>query len=140
MRNPILGRRVLDHVTEHPGRLDMDHWGYHRPVCGTVACLGGWAMILAGYEFRPAIFADSRETISYTGTFHRPDGSLVDDPAWEAAELLGLTDDEYLTSEPIIGDCGEPDYCTLFASQPIEAAIARFRAMVEKAEAAPAGK
>lgn len=61
--NKRLFRRIRDHILEEPRRFFMSAWvvrdsgkpslGYsfastERPPCGTAACIGGWAVILAG--------------------------------------------------------------------------------------------
>lgn len=112
----VLGRKVLDHVVAHRDQFDMGSWGYTNSVCGTSACLAGWAMLLSGYTL------DENDD-----TFHRPDGVRVRDEGSEAQQLLGLTDTERYGQ----GDIDE----SLFTLDEDEA-ISCFRALVETAEAA----
>ena len=114
MKNAELGRQVLDHVDAHPEQFDMWQWGYESTVCGTVACLAGRTLLLSGYS------------LDDDGHFWSPDGTPVS-PSYEAAQLLGLTDSERW------GGDGEP---SLFMDMDSRSAIARFRVMVESAEAA----
>jgi hypothetical protein len=113
-----LGRRVLDHVTAHRDQFRMRMWGtpgLHG--CGTRACLGGWALLLCGYRLE-----DKNE-------FIRPDGTEVP-PAHvgrEAAYLLRLTSAEQFGPDD--------DLCSLFGEMNDDAAIERFRLLVEAAEA-----
>jgi hypothetical protein len=115
--NAELGRKVLDYVTAHREQLDMGDFGrYER--CGTVACLAGWTLLLSGY------------TLTSDLTFMRPDGSRVHagpGPGDEAARLLNLTAAEE------DGEPGAP--WPLFYAGDEDAAIARFRELVEAAEA-----
>ncbi len=112
MRNAKLGRAVLNHVVVCPEEFDMGTYGY-LSGCGTIACLAGHAMLRAGYSLM-------------SGGYYRPDGSYVECEPDEAALLLGLTDDE----------CHPPREMSLFASGQSNAeGIARFRELVEKAEA-----
>lgn len=115
MKNAELGRRVLDQVDAHPEQFDMAEWGYKSPVCGTVACLAGRALLLSGY------------TLDKDGHFWSPDGNRKVLPGEEAHWLLGLTDSERWS------DNDEP---SLFSDMDRDRAIARFRAMVEAAESA----
>src|SRR5712692_7014474 len=112
MDNPELGRKVLDYVTSHPGEFDMTVWGGFTP-CGTVACLAGHTMLLAGYQ------------LARLNSFHRPDGTKVRRKSAEAAKLLGLVPDEQFSQ----------DSFSLFGVQQNEDAIKWFRRLVEKSEA-----
>lgn len=122
MRNPELGRKILDIIDMQPEKFQMSVFGAHRydsagESCGTVACLAGWAMFLSGY------------CLDKDEVFQRPDGTFVDREDGEARELLGMSisDELYLSefnpSHPnakIWFDCKHgPD---------------RFRKLVEKAE------
>jgi hypothetical protein len=40
--------RLMRHVTLHPDRVNMGTWGA-RTACGTVRCIAGWHVELAGY-------------------------------------------------------------------------------------------
>ena len=110
--DPVLGRKVLDHVTAHREQFDMRDWGYNDPECGTKACLAGWTLLLNGY------------TIDGNDDFRDTEGRLAYVPA-TAAELLKLTEDEHY---------GTFEKSTLFGESDDDAAIARFRALVEAAE------
>ncbi len=113
MENVQLGRKVLDYVTEHPKQFNMSTYG-QTWSCGTVACLAGHAMLLAGYEMNRG------------GTYYRPDGSVVECESGEAAALLGLSEEERFP----------PDEFTIFSGHlSNNTAINRFREIVEKAEA-----
>jgi len=116
--NPELGRKVLTQVTGHREQFNMGSWGYTDPVCGTTACIAGWAMLLTpGYSMTEG------------GLFYRPDGTCVHSEGDEARELLGLSDDErYGTA-----GCAY----SLFADDE-DSAIERLRVLVEAAEAAQA--
>ena len=55
MKNTIntkLFNRIAKKITEHPEKFDMGAWldwgdeGY-RSGCGTIACIGGWAVLLS---------------------------------------------------------------------------------------------
>jgi hypothetical protein len=109
-----LGRKVLDHVTVHREQFDMDIFGVELPVCGTTACLAGWAMLLSGYKL-----------VGYEA-FRRPDGTRVHGNTEEAMHLLDLTEAE------LEDDRGRR---FLFYILSEDEAIARFRALVEAAEA-----
>jgi hypothetical protein len=117
-----LGRLVLDHATAHRDQLNLRIWGEPPgPDCGTAACLGGWTLLLSGYE------------LAGLNLFVRPDGSEVPPAsiASEAASLLCLTDAEHY---------GPPGIAcpTLFGETSEDRAIARFRVIVERAERAGA--
>ena len=108
------GRVVLDHVTTHRLQFGMNIFGEIDSVCGTKACLAGWALILLG----------GCRLIGFE-TFVRPDGTQVRRNAAEAARLLELTDAEYTDGDTEGG---------LFFVFNDDAAIARFRELVEAAE------
>lgn len=64
-----LGERVLKLVTEHPEQHDNGTWVHEttKPVdvCGTTACLAGWAVVLnarKGETPLDALFRIARET------------------------------------------------------------------------------
>jgi len=53
--NVKLLRKIKKHILEEPNRLNMRTWGRHFdppyrpksfPVCGTTACIAGWAVVL----------------------------------------------------------------------------------------------
>lgn len=117
--NADLGRKVLDHVTAHREQFDMSDFGHIDPECGTVCCLGGWAMVLSGYHVSPQ-------------AFFRPDGSVVGSEGDEARELLGLSDEEYAR------EYEGSRVPSLFLDYDEDRAIERFRALVEAAEAVAA--
>lgn len=75
-------REVMIHVTRHPERLDMNHWGSKQTPCGTTACLAGWAMLLNGIPHRWGA----------TGELHLV--NLNDDIEEVAGEILGLNYNE----------------------------------------------
>lgn len=100
MTNPALGRAVLDYVTAHPEEHDQRYFVGsrtrfgdvvgsvpHRNLCGTTACVAGHAMLRSGYTLRvgPRPF--------YDYSFVRPDGTTVEVPEIDGAELLGLDPD-----------------------------------------------
>jgi hypothetical protein len=63
--NAALGRRVLNHLTWHPGQLDMSGWAWHDRERGTIASMAGWALLLSGY------------TLPQRGQYQRADGTAV---------------------------------------------------------------
>lgn len=81
IRNPKLGRAVLDIIDLEPSCLNMSIWGVtsDRTICGTVACLAGHTMIAAGYRL-------------VDGDFIGPDGTRVWNEDEEAQMLLGIDD------------------------------------------------
>ena len=111
--DPVLGRKVLDHVTAHREQFDMKDWGRITPTCGTSACLAGWTLLLHGH------------TVDEAGVFRDSAGCRVGVPT-TAAELLKLTDEERWGADP-----ANPG---LFSEFDDDVAIARFRALVEAAE------
>jgi len=122
MRNPELGRKILDIIDMQPEKFRMSIFGAHRynetgEVCGTVGCLAGWAMLLSGYE------------LDTDDIFIRPDGTDVENEDAEARELLGMT----ITDELYGYDGSQHDPCAKvwfdFSDGPD-----RFRKLVEKAE------
>jgi hypothetical protein len=115
--NTELGRRILDHVTAHRSQFDMGIWGQWDPECGTTACLAGWAMLLSGYR------------VNAQGDFIRPDGGAVR-PGIEGDEAADLLDLSYVERYGT-----DEDDCSLFTSPDEDAAIERFRALVDTAEA-----
>jgi hypothetical protein len=117
--DPVLGRKVLDHVTAHREQFDMSEWGYNDPECGTKACLAGWTLLLNGY------------TIDGNDDFRDSAGELAYHLPEVAHELLKLTDAErWGTDEDVHGLFTERD------DDDGDTAIARFRALVEAAEMA----
>lgn len=113
MRNPQLGRLVLAHIDTNPGLFTMGTWAV-RIGDDIHACIAGRTLLLSGYTYQH-------------GRFLRPDGTPVDNPADEAALVLGLTDSER----------HGPDGRTyLFFNGDNDAALARFRRIVETPETA----
>lgn len=114
--NTELGRKVLGHITTHREQFDMTVYGEKYPECGTVACIAGWAMLLSGYQLSDGPGGSH---------FIRPDGSTVPDSmnGDEAAELLDLTAAERYG--------GPESECSLFTEWDEDAAIDRFRMLVE---------
>lgn len=45
---PLL-RKTLEHITAHPEEWDQETWAL-QTSCGTVGCLAGWAVTLAGHN------------------------------------------------------------------------------------------
>lgn len=86
MENTELGKLVLKQIETFPETFTMRTFGYRGQVsgyaCGTVACLGGHALLLSGYELE----AGEDQVTKYL----RPDGSRVDATGNEAARVLGL--------------------------------------------------
>lgn len=82
MDNPELGRKVLNHLGEHPEQFDMGTFGEIIADCGTVACLAGHTLLQDHYE------------VDADGFYYDHDGVIVIDEQTEAVFLLGLTDDE----------------------------------------------
>lgn len=66
---------VLDQITTYPESHDQGDWHYATEECGTVACVSGWAQLLADGQVLPTWLA-------------REDG--VQEPEARGAELLGL--------------------------------------------------
>jgi hypothetical protein len=124
MENPELGRKVLDHIDEHPEQFNMHYWGVMRPACGTMACLAGHTLIQAGYGF-----LGEDTFVAPDGTHVAPSAAPELRPPDVARQLLGLSYEEYF---------GAPDEAMLFYEHTNSAAIARFRAIVEASEAAKA--
>lgn len=119
MENVTLGREVIDQADADPRSFSMFGWAHQntQAECGTVACLGGWAMLKSGYTWG----VDSH---TFRSVFTRPDGSVVHSPDDEAAYLLGMSEDEEYGDEyrPIWYD--------------YENGLDRFRKLVEAAEGA----
>jgi hypothetical protein len=112
--NAALGRRVLNHLTWHPGQLGASGQGRHDRERGTIASVAGWTLLLSGYALPPG------------GGYQRPDGTIV---GWhqavgEAARLLGLTSAERYGRD-----------CPLSGELDADKAIAWLRALVEATEA-----
>lgn len=122
MRNPELGRKILDIIDTQPEKFQMSVFGAHRydpagEVCGTVACLAGWAMLLSGYE------------LDKDDIFLRPDGTDVDSEDGEARELLGMSiTDELSGYDGSVHDPHAKVWFDFFHGPD------RFRKLVEKAE------
>jgi len=116
VKNPALGRKILDHITANRDQFDMSDYGFSSE-CGTTACIAGWAMLLSGYQ------------VDANGSWSSPDDTPVHGGylSAEARALLGLDDAEYY------GDSFEPS--TLFGEADEDRAIKRFRAIVEASEA-----
>jgi hypothetical protein len=118
MRNYQLGRQVVTKAEHDPEHFSMSTWASPAyGACGMTACLGGWAMILAGYSY----VIDCNDEI----LFYRPDGSLVHGGyADEVEELLGFTPAE---RKDLGSFGGEVWFDTKHG-------LERFRAMVEASE------
>lgn len=80
-----LGRKILDHISAHPDQHHQWVWGKPDDVCGTAACIAGWALIFSGWE------------LTGPAEFTAPDGETL--PGWRiqdmARTLLDLDDDEF---------------------------------------------
>lgn len=91
--NVPLAARVLWHLIRHPETHDQNVWvkslhGYASSLdqCGTVACAGGWTLLLAGY--REIDDMDIQCIVD-------PDGNRIEDSLASIAQhLLGLSMDE----------------------------------------------
>ena len=116
IENAALGRAVLDVADSDPEHFAMRDW-IAEHSCGTVACLGGWTLIKAGYTYVQveAEYGDYR--------FYRPDGTMVGALDDEARKLLGLTGD---------GTNEEGRQVAVFYD--MRNGVDRFRKMVEEAE------
>lgn len=66
---------VLDQITTYPESHDQGDWHYATEECGTVACVSGWAQLLADGQVLP--------------TWLARDG--VQETEARGAELLGLS-------------------------------------------------
>ena len=131
MENVNLGRKVVDHLTLNPQELDMGTYGERHP-CGTIACLAGHTMLQAGYTL-----VDN----DLSQHFIRPDGTTVEDEAFEARELLGISDVEYYWPWIAIPAQGNPGATTIFAGYLTnEEAFYRFKQIVLLSEMAEAAK
>lgn len=84
--NAALAYAVLDQIDAHPEQWNQGVW-VGRAACGTVACLAGWACLLAGD--RAAYLGDDEETdrVTIDGDTEQAYDKLI--PA-RAAELLGI--------------------------------------------------
>jgi len=93
--NAELAYKVLDTATANHEHLNMGSWGWSvngspvrlddltGPDCGTVACLAGWTVAMAGYG------------VDSSGMVYDAKGDMVH--VWVdalAAELLGITGDQ----------------------------------------------
>lgn len=58
--NVELLRRVQRHIRREPESFDMLFWIFERG-CGTVACIGGWAVLLSGGTHSSGIERDARD-------------------------------------------------------------------------------
>lgn len=98
---PGKAKRILSRVKalifEEPKRLDMDQWGFRSsdsaPACGTVACIAGWADLVAA----PALETGLKRAWSPDGKKRlRGEVFLPRNVPGKASKLLGLR--EELTS------------------------------------------
>jgi|ERR1044071_6845858 hypothetical protein len=90
--NVELLEKVVAVILEEPRKLDMGTWASdaeerivnpdHRPPCGTVACIAGWACFIAKQE-RGEPLPKGAELYAF-----------YDKARDEAMELLGLDEDE----------------------------------------------
>lgn len=109
MDNPELGQLIVKQYDTDPASFHMATWA-QLTGHGTVACPGGWAMLLSGYEIRrehftgPVSYPSMDTGMTVTGTvdadlicFYRPDGTQVPPGhEWkEAYDLLGLDETEF---------------------------------------------
>lgn len=83
MDKKITAEQLKKTLRERPDEFNMHTWGKLTP-CGTVCCIAGWTMILAGYELR------QRHSATDELNFFRENGERVENESSEALELLGL--------------------------------------------------
>lgn len=74
-------RRTFEHIDAHPEQWHQGCWLHQDEECGTVACVAGWACLLAGDE------------VASDGLVLTPKGQRIPVDA-RAANLLGLTYEE----------------------------------------------
>lgn len=118
IENAELGRAVLDVADLDPEHFDMGSW-VEAGECGTIACLGGWTLIKAGYKHKRMRLGGIDGM--WFRAFVSPDGTIVRETGEEAARLLGLsTNQEPGSFTPVWYD--------------FEHGVDRFRKMVEEAE------
>lgn len=74
--NIQLLRKIQKHISEEPRRYTF-HWRIPSSIspCGTQACIAGWAMVLSGKRTPESVLK-------------------FDWNSWDAAEVLGLSEDE----------------------------------------------
>ena len=85
--NRELFRKVAEQVEDRPDLHDQAEWGA-SPACGTVRCVGGWAIHL---------------TYPGEGVYQATYGRGYTKPSLLARELLGL--DEYQADSLFYGVC-----------------------------------
>lgn len=119
--NTELGREILGVHDARPQQLKMSTWG-REGLCGTVACIAGWALLLSGWELEDDLVIQFRKggrTLLFS-----------DEVREEARRLLDLSDAEYER------EYNDERGITLFDNQPTHHAIAWLREITEAAEAA----
>ncbi len=115
MPNREMAKRVLEHIKANPEQHDQSDWVVDEDGgtgCGTVACVAGWAYILAHGEY------DGRGWWSYP----------FFETSWkqEGAEALGLTftlEDEFYCCEECTPDNTVTLATHLFLKTSNEAAV-----------------
>lgn len=140
--NVELAQRIHDQITQHPDQHDQGTWCSLPGVdatdavgadnmCGTTACVAGWAMLFSGYKFRRGVSISygvpvlATQVLAPTGPNM---GVWVDEARVQmsttGAELLGLNaDDAYNLF------CG-----TLAADNPEEAAADLLASLITAAQ------
>ena len=81
---PLL-RKTLEYAAAHHEEVDLTVWA-NRTACGTVACVAGWAAILAGHDI------DWDTTAPLSGSVYLTTNG--DHIAEIAAQELGLTEEQ----------------------------------------------
>lgn len=74
---------------KHPKHFNMKVIAA-KTNCGAAMCLIGHTFDLAGYKMLKRAYPDPEVLATLDFDFIRPNGSRVDDPASEAAELWGM--------------------------------------------------
>lgn len=80
--NAVLAYKTLDHIDADPDQHDQQFWIHRGDGCGTVACLAGWACLLA--DDRPDFYKDDPEACDVL-----VGGDSLPVPE-RAAQLLGI--------------------------------------------------
>jgi len=111
-------RYVADYIDNLPDRRQFDMRTFRcspEGVCGTIACLAGWTVLIGDPENAPE---DSTEAFSW---------------AEEAARLLGIEENSIAWDCLCLGQSYQPGIFWGVAAKPLDA----FRALADKIEANP---